>query len=221
MTRFRQDQGSGSGSATTRGNESSNSLGRVVKAYESPRIDVEGMLGTNIAPDDPDRAVIEPWAEAVAGRILDVGSGTGRWTGHLARMGYSVEGLEPVERLIDTARAEHPSVNFHHGSMEDLTGSENRWEGILAWYSLIHLGPQELPQALATLRAVLQEGGSLLMSFFSGPRQEAFDHPVTTAYRWPMADLIRILTRTGFSITEQGENSRTPHAYINARAAKR
>lgn len=199
--------------------DSRDSFARVVEAYESPSSDAEGLLGTRIAPDDPDRSVIEPWAEAVAGRILDVGSGTGRWAGHLAGLGHAVEGLEPVERLIGLARATYPSVVFHQGSIDDLTGSTMQWDGILAWYSLIHLGPRELPQALAVLRAALKEDGSLLMSFFSGPLQESFNHPVTTAYRWPMADVVRIVTESGFGVTDEHDNPRTPHAYINARAA--
>lgn len=198
--------------------DSRDSFARVVEAYESPSSDAEGLLGTRIAPDDPDRSVIEPWAEAVAGRILDVGSGTGRWAGHLAGLGHAVEGLEPVERLIGLARATYPSVVFHQGSIDDLTGSTMQWDGILAWYSLIHLGPRELPQALAVLRAALKEDGSLFMSFFSGPLQESFNHPVTTAYRWPMADVVRIVTESGFGVTDQHDNPRTPHASIRARA---
>lgn len=198
--------------------DSQHSFARVVEAYASPSTDIEGLLGTSIASDDPDRRVIEPWAEAVAGRILDVGSGTGRWTGHLAARGHAIEGLEPVERLIGQAEKTFPAVVFHHGSIDDLTGSEMRWGGILAWYSLIHLGPRELPQALAVLRSVLAENGSLLMSFFSGLWQEAFDHPVTTAYRWPLADLVGIVTESGFDVIDQHAHTRTPHAYINARA---
>lgn len=191
---------------------------RVEDAYGSPAIDVEGLLGLRVSSGDPDRAVIEQWAEAVAGPILDVGSGTGRWTGHLAGLGHDVEGLEPVDRLIKWARSEHPSTVFHHGSFEDLTGSEQRWAGILAWYSLIHLGPEELPQTVAILRSALADGGSLLMSFFSGPRLEAFDHPVTTAYRWPMADVARILAGAGFEVTTQHWDPPAPHAYVVARA---
>src|SRR5690554_5069974 len=93
---------------------------RVAEAYGSPRVHVERILGTEISPSNPDRAIIEPWAAAVDGPILDVGAGTGRWTGHLARLGHTVEGLEPSDRLITLARARHPAVMFHHDSIEDL-----------------------------------------------------------------------------------------------------
>lgn len=189
---------------------------RVTEAYESPLVDVERILGTEISPNDPDRAIIEPWAAAVDGRILDVGAGTGRWTGHLASLGHTVEGLEPAERLTTRARARHPSVIFHHGSLEDLARSETRWGGILAWYSMIHMSPDELPDALVILRTLLNDSGSLLMSFFSGPRLEAFDHPIATAYRWPMADMVRTLTQTGFEVITQHSNPQSPHAYVSA-----
>lgn len=191
---------------------------RVVEAYGSPAVDVERILGTDVSPGDPDRAIIEPWATTVEGPILDVGAGTGRWTAHLAGLGHAVEGLEPADRLVALARTNHPSVVFHHSTLEDFAPSTGRWGGILAWYSLIHMGPDELPGALATLRTLLHDGGSLLMSFFSGSRAEAFAHPIATAYRWPMPVMAGALSRAGFEVIAQYANPTTPHAYISALA---
>lgn len=174
------------------------------------------MLGARVSPTDPDRAIIEPWAKSVNGRILDVGSGTGRWAGHLAGLGVEIEGLEPAKRLVHLARIQHPIASFRHGSIEDLSDSDQRWNGILAWYSVIHMGPKELPEALATLRGALEDGGSLLMSFFAGTRRDAFAHPVAEAFRWPMPDMAQMLVDAGFVVTEQYWNPRAPHAYVAA-----
>lgn len=190
----------------------------VTQAYSAKAAALADMLGAVVSPQDPDRAVIEPWAEAVAGRILDVGAGTGRWSGQLASLGHAVEGLEPVHQFIELARRAHPTVVFRHASLASLAGSEERWAGILAWYSLIHLGPDALLAALSTLRGVLVDGGSLLLSFFSGPRLEAFPHPATTAYRWPMADMSRALERAGFEVMAERWDPRSPLAHIAARA---
>lgn len=86
MTQFRHGQTTDGETVRHRETDSPATVGRVEEAYGSPSIDVEGMLGTSISPSDPDRVVIEQWARSVDGRILDVGSGTGRWTGHLARL---------------------------------------------------------------------------------------------------------------------------------------
>ncbi|SMY13266.1 class I SAM-dependent methyltransferase [Brevibacterium jeotgali] len=192
-------------------------MDEVTQAYRTKAVGLAGMLGTVVSPRDPGRSVVEPWAETVSGRILDVGAGTGRWTGHLAALGYDVEGLEPVDQFVELARRAHPAVPFRHGSLADLVGSAERWSGILAWYSLIHLDPDQLPPALATLRSVLDDDGSLLLSFFSGPRFEAFQHPATTAYRWPITAMARALESAGYEVTDQQQHPRHPHAAITAR----
>lgn len=65
---------------------------------------------------------------------------------------------------------------------------------------------------------MLEDGGSLLVSFFSGHRLEAFRHPVTTAYLWPMADMIDAIEQAGFEVTDRQWDQRGPHANITARA---
>lgn len=191
----------------------------VTAAYSSSSVGVRGLLGTQISPSDPDRAVIEPWAATVDGRILDVGSGTGRWAGHLTDLGYQTEGLEPADPLLGLARERFPSVVFHHGTIADLAGTSARWGGILAWYSTIHLKPEELPEALQILRSVLNEEGLLLMSFFTGPALAAFAHPVATAFLWPMDHMARLVTEAGFEVLEKHASPAAPHAYLRARVA--
>lgn len=189
----------------------------IERAYSADDIPVEHILGVEVSPYDPDRAIIEPWADTLNGPILDVGSGTGRWTGHLTQLGYEAVGLEPAERLIGIARETHPNVNFWHGSIDKLDSTETRWAGILAWYSIIHMGPAELPNALAKMRSVLQPHGSMLLSFFSGRQRQPIAHPVATAYLWPMADILELLTEAGFDVETHHWDPSVPHAYLIAR----
>ncbi|OAV60516.1 class I SAM-dependent DNA methyltransferase [Enteractinococcus helveticum] len=191
----------------------------IADAYGSPSMPVEDILGTTVSPDDPDRLIIEPWAKTVHGSILDVGAGTGRWTGHLTQLGYDVTGLEPAERLVTLARQTHPAARFWVGSIADLTGTSQRWAGILAWYSVIHMGPEELQSSVATLRNALTDDGTLLLSFFTGARLEPFDHPVATAYRWPLADITQALAAAGLDVIAQHPSLISPHAYVIAQAS--
>lgn len=193
----------------------------VKDAYGAQAEQLAELLGTGVSAADRDRSVIEPWANTVTGRILDVGSGTGRWAGHLAGLGHDVEGLEPVERFVSLARKAHPTVQFRLGAIDDLADSANRWAGLLAWYSLIHLGPHGLPSALAILRSVLEEGGTMLISFFSGPHLEPFDHPVATAYRWPLPEMADALNKAGFEVISEDWDGQAPHALMLGRAVPR
>ena len=187
-------------------------------AYDARAEFLAEVLGKVVGPGDPDRRVIEAWADGVPGRILDVGSGTGRWAGHLAALGHAVEGLEPAGRFVEMARRTFPTVAFRNAAISDLDSSEERWAGVLAWYSLIHMDAEELPAALRTLRRILDAGGQLLLSFFTGPEYEPIPHPATTAYLWPMDDMVDALQRAGFEVTGQLTNPGAPHAVITARA---
>lgn len=189
----------------------------VLQAYGSLASGIAAALGTEVAPQDPDRTIIESWAASVGGSILDVGSGTGRWTGHLVSLGYDVQGLEPVPELVSVARAAHPSVQFRQRSIADLAASDEQWSGILAWYSLIHMSPSELATALKVLNNALEPGGSLLMSYFSGETLQDFQHPVATAYRWPPHELADMVTAAGFEVVKQSTNQQSPHAFLVAK----
>lgn len=188
-----------------------------LQAYGARAPNIVAMLGTDIAQADPDRAVIESWAESVAGSILDVGSGTGRWSGYLARLGYVVQGLEPVPELVTVARQAHPSVPFREQTIADLAGEQQRWAGLLAWYSLIHMAPHELASALEVLNRVLEPGGTLLMSHFSGNTLEEFVHPIALAYRWPTQAMADVSTAAGFEVVTQVSDPTRRHAVMLAR----
>lgn len=193
----------------------------VAGAYAQRAEALAGVLGRSVAPDDPDRRLIGSWARGVPGRILDVGSGTGRWTAHLAEQGHAVEGLEPAGPFVDMARRSFPALTFHHASISDLDRTQDRWAGVLAWYSLIHMDGEELAAALATLHRVLEADGHLLLSFFSGPAHGPIAHPATTAYLWPVADMVAALERAGFRATGRHSVPGAPHAVVTARARDR
>lgn len=193
----------------------------VAAAYGSRARFLAQVLGTTVSPADLDRHTIETWASAVPGTILDVGSGTGRWSGHLTALGYNIEGLEPAEQFVRIARDTFPSAAFRHASIADLEDSDEKWAGVLAWYSLIHMNAGELAHSLATLHGVLHDEGHLLLSFFVGARHEPIAHPAATAYRWPMPEMIRILTEAGFRVTGHHTSPDGPHAYVAARVRSR
>lgn len=65
----------------------------------------------------PERRLMAP--PPISGRILDIGSGTGRWTGHLAGLGHAVVGVDPSEDFIEhvaiTAIRTHPGDDLDQG----------------------------------------------------------------------------------------------------------
>jgi len=172
----------------------------VAGAYGARASEYIDLFGTVDAAHDADRALIVDWARGLDGPVFDVGSGPGHWTDLLVRHGVDAEGIEMVPEFLEHARTTFPDVTFRAGSLPDLGLPDASAAGILSWYSLIHLAPDELPAALAELARVIRPGGGLLVGFFTGERVEAFPHAVVTAYYWPVGELSRLLVAAGFRV---------------------
>jgi hypothetical protein len=127
-----------------------------------------------------------------------------------------------VPEFIAHARRAYPAARFELGSMSDLGRPAGSVAGALAWYSLIHLHPEQVAGVLATIRWVMAPGAALVVGFFDGAECEPFDHTVVTAYRWPADELAARLARAGFTKVERQhraqEGGRRPHSAIAARA---
>lgn len=171
-----------------------------------------------------DRELVLGWAHNRTGAILDAGCGPGTWAGLLTHhVGQSVVGLDVSERFLDIARVGHPGVPFVRGSLAALPLVTGALDGVLAWYSLIHVPPDRLVPVLRELRRVLRTGGSLVVGFVDGPAAEPFDHTVVLAYSWSAAALGALLEQAGFAIEEEHrrqDQGVRPHGALVATAVE-
>jgi SAM-dependent methyltransferase len=168
---------------------------RVRRAYAGVADLYIDLFGSPEKVDPDDLAFIGRHLAGRPGRVFDLGCGPGHLTGYLHALGADVTGVDLVPEFIDHARAAHPGIPFHVGSMDDVEAAD----GILSWYSLIHRPPHELDGVLAGFRRALAPGGTLVVGFCDGPEPAPFDHAVTTAYFWPADEFSRRLTRAGFT----------------------
>lgn len=188
-------------------------------AYDRRSTEYAELLGSMDAVHPADRALVNYWSNDITGRMLDVGCGPGHWTGYLDQRGITAGGIDLSPRFVEHARAAFPHLAFEVGSLDAIPATSGELDGILAWYSLIHLAPARVPTALAEFARVLKPGGTLLLGFFDGPEVAAFDHAVVTAYSWPVVTLSQHLCAMGFEVKET--HTRTgpgyrPHGAITA-----
>ncbi|MCV7592107.1 class I SAM-dependent methyltransferase [Micrococcus luteus] len=149
-----------------------------------------------------DKRLVEAWAQRTGGVLEDVGCGPAHWTAYLHSLGHDVRGIEPVEEFVAHARRAHPEVRVERGSFETVPTAAV--DGILAWYSIIHTPPAEMPRLFEHAHRSLRPGGSMLLGFFAGDEVEPFDHAITTAWHWPVDALSRLLTTAGFTVVDRG-----------------
>ncbi|MFD3702787.1 class I SAM-dependent methyltransferase [Nocardia sp. NPDC058658] len=151
---------------------------------------------SDLAPEDTTFAL----THLSPGPVLDLGCGPGHFTKFLTDAGIPATGMDMVPEFITHARTTYPDIPFELGSLRTLAAPDNSVPAILAWFSLIHLDPTELPTVLAEFHRALTPNGRLVIGYFESPETvEPFPHKVTTAYRYPTTTLTDLTTRAGFT----------------------
>lgn len=178
------------------------SVARVREAYAARASEYVSLFGSIDDAAKQDREYVLAWARDIERRIIDVGCGPGQWTNYLCANGVDVEGVDPVSEFVDVARQRYPDVDFRIGRADRLGVEDASLGGVLAWYSLIHIDPDQIGVVLTEFARCIGPGCGLAIGFFEGPELAAFDHAVTTAYFWPVDVLSSHVERAGFVITD-------------------
>jgi SAM-dependent methyltransferase len=179
-----------------------------------------------------DRELLTRLAARVKGKgaICDMGCGPG----HIARFlhgqdrdanrydndansdgNIDVFGLDLSPRMIEEARRLNPEISFRQGNMLALDLPDASLAGIAAFYAIVHLPREALPQVFREMARVLKPDGLLLLAFHIGDetlhRDEWWDRPVTLDFRFFSPHAIqRDLEAAGFVVEEVIE--REPYA---------
>lgn len=121
--------------------------------------------------------------------ILDFGCGSGRDTKYFMERGYRVEAVDGSEELCKMA-ARYTGIPVKHMLFEELS-EVDRYDGIWACSSILHLPADGLAEVLCKMKAALKRDGIIYTSFkygtFSGERNGRFFTDMTET---TMADML-------------------------------
>lgn len=147
-------------------------------------------------------------------RVLDLGCGNGLPVAReLARRGFVVTGMDLSAVQVERARVLVPSAHFECADMTEAPLGESRYDGVVAFHSIINVPLAEQPALVRRMQDALVPGGTLLLTagqepwtgieqHWRGVRDVAmfYAHAGAATYReW--------LMQAGAQIDEQG---RTP-----------
>jgi SAM-dependent methyltransferase len=139
--------------------------------------------------------------------VLDVGCGTGLPTARqLADAGCGVVGVDTSPVMLELARRNVPEGIFVEREIHDLVGlhpRQGRFDGAVAFFSLLMLDRAGVASALDAIRSVLSADGAFALSMVEGNsdyliRDFLGVNVPLTAY--PRRELHKLLAHHGFTV---------------------
>lgn len=163
-----------------------------------------------------DRQLLDRFAARVH-EACDIGCGPGHVTRYLQERGVKVCGVDLSREMVEQARRLNPGIEFQQGDMLALDAPDTAWDGITAFYSIIHIPRDEVVAALRELHRVLRPGGLLLLAFHIGDEIKHMDEwwgkKVCVDFFFFRSDeMTGYLTSAGFEIEKVIE--RDPYADV-------
>lgn len=207
---------------------------RVVATYDAIAEPYAATLVPELQKMPFERWLLERIAEHTldhGGPAVEVGSGPGHVTAHLAALGVETVGVDLSPGMVEEARRRFPDGDYRLGDLRQLMRPERAagWSTVLAWYSLIHLAGSELPDAVAALTRPLAPGGLLVLALHAGSGVKHqpvwFEHQVDVDIALhDQAEVAGVLAAAGFSDLEwyrrgpiAARNEATERLYVLAR----
>ncbi|MFX1290096.1 MAG: class I SAM-dependent methyltransferase [Promethearchaeota archaeon] len=103
-------------------------------------------------------------------RVLDVGCGNGAYSRILSEK-FEVIGVDISEKQIELAKQNAPNAKFICQDITRVSFPDEQFNGILAYYSIIHIPREEHYELLRKFHRMLKTKGIILIIF------ENFDNP--------------------------------------------
>jgi len=136
-------------------------------------------------------------------RVLDVGCGAGVPVAEfLVESGFRVVGIDFSDNMLKLARKNVPRAVFMKKDMNELDFPANSFDGLTAFYSIIHVPREKHSQLFDSFHRILKLGGIMLICM--GPDEwEATDEYLGTTMFWSQYSTeksLSIVKSAGFQI---------------------
>jgi ubiquinone/menaquinone biosynthesis C-methylase UbiE len=192
-------------------------LHAIQKSYDGVADEYARHIFSELDNKPLDRELLTRFAARVKGQgaICDMGCGPGHIARFLHDAGTNVFGLDLSPRMIEEARRLNPEITFRQGNMLALDLPDASLAGIAAFYAIVNLPRQALPQVFREMARVLKPDGLLLLAFHIGDEtlqpDALWGRPVSMDfYFFPPPAIQRDLDAAGLVIEELIE--REPYA---------
>lgn len=125
------------------------------------------------------------------GLYLDIGCGTGNYSGEVHKKGFQVIGIDPSVKMLEKATAKHPNIDWRIGTAENTNLLEKSIDGIFGTLTIHHWG--NLEKGFSELSRVLKKDGKIVI--FTSTPQQMQGYWLNHYFPKMMADSIRQMSK--------------------------
>ena len=120
--------------------------------------------------DDPRLRYLAEFDERLpdGAKVLELGCGAGIPCGQKLAERHDVLGVDLSQRQVELARANVPGARFEKADMTALDFPDGEFDGVAAFYSILHVPRAEQPELIAKIARWLKPGGLFLASLGNG-----------------------------------------------------
>ncbi|HEX5224500.1 MAG TPA: class I SAM-dependent methyltransferase [Solirubrobacteraceae bacterium] len=113
-----------------------------------------------------EQILLEAHRGPLAGRVLELGCGAGRITGHLGEISNDVCGIDISRSMIEYCARTYPKVRFTVGDLRELGAiGGGPYDAVVAGFNVLDvLGDEQRRRVLEEIRNLLAKDGILIMS---------------------------------------------------------
>lgn len=144
-----------------------------------------------------------------SGKILEIGSGSGRDALDLTAVGYEYVGTDIADGLLEVARKNAPGLTFLKQSVYDLDFPKKNFDGFWCCATLLHVPRSRIDEALQRIRHCIKAGGVGFVSVKPGEGgrviPDDFSEGKTGRFFafYTMSEFHTVLERNGFTVVEE------------------
>lgn len=142
-------------------------------------------------------------------KILDLGCGTGREAEYLVNKGFSVEGIDLSEKMLEIAKRNYPNLLFRKMDIRELQYDKESFSAIWAGYSLFHIKKDEFIKTVSDIGNILKPKGIFGLVMQEGSGEIEVDEPLLPGEKiyvclYNFDELKEILQNNDFEVIDRG-----------------
>lgn len=138
-----------------------------------------------------------------AGKVLEIGTGSGREAAILLKYGYDYTGIDASIGLLDIARKNLPRGKFLHQTFYELNFPENSFDGFWTSATLLHVPKGRIEEVLLRIKHVIKPNAVGFISLKQGTGESVEESTGRLFSYYSVEEFNRNLNKVGLSLIEE------------------